>query len=34
VLDHEPGNPCQRVVANKKGWFDLVPETDVRGDLG
>lgn len=26
VLDHEPGNPCQRVVRNGKGWFDLVPD--------
>lgn len=26
VLDHEPGNPCQRVRRNEKGWFDLVPE--------
>ncbi len=34
VLDHEPGNPCQHVVPNNKGWFDLVPETDVRGDIG
>ncbi|MFZ4573703.1 MAG: MBL fold metallo-hydrolase [Phycisphaerales bacterium] len=33
VLDHEPGNPCQHAVANSKGWFDLVPETNVRGDL-
>jgi glyoxylase-like metal-dependent hydrolase (beta-lactamase superfamily II) len=24
VLDHEPGNPCQRVKRNDKGWFDLV----------
>jgi len=23
VLDHEPGNPCQRVRRNEKGWFDL-----------
>jgi glyoxylase-like metal-dependent hydrolase (beta-lactamase superfamily II) len=26
VLDHEPGNPCQRVVKNDKGWFDLVAD--------
>ena len=26
VLDHEPGNPCQRVRRNEKGWFDLVPD--------
>lgn len=26
VLDHEIGNPCQRVRANDRGWFDLVPE--------
>jgi glyoxylase-like metal-dependent hydrolase (beta-lactamase superfamily II) len=26
VLDHEPGNPCQRVRRNDKGWFDLSPE--------
>lgn len=26
VLDHEPGNPCQRVRANDKGWFDLIPD--------
>ena len=25
VLDHEPGNPCQRVRRNEKGWYDLVP---------
>ncbi len=24
-LDHEPGNPLQRVRENTKGWFDLVP---------
>lgn len=34
VLDHEPGNPCRRVVANNKGWFDLHAESDIRGDLG
>jgi glyoxylase-like metal-dependent hydrolase (beta-lactamase superfamily II) len=27
VLDHEPGNPCQRVRRNEKGWFDLVPDS-------
>ena len=26
VLDHEPGNPCQRVRANDRSWFDLVPD--------
>ena len=26
VLDHEPGNPCQRVRENGKGWFELVAE--------
>jgi glyoxylase-like metal-dependent hydrolase (beta-lactamase superfamily II) len=26
VLDHEPGNPCQRVRRNDKGWYDLIPE--------
>jgi glyoxylase-like metal-dependent hydrolase (beta-lactamase superfamily II) len=26
VLDHEPGNPCVRVRANARGWFDLVPD--------
>ncbi len=26
VLDHEPGNPCQHVKRNDKGWFDLVPD--------
>jgi glyoxylase-like metal-dependent hydrolase (beta-lactamase superfamily II) len=29
VLDHEPGNPCQRVRADGKGWFELVPEEDM-----
>lgn len=24
VLDHEPGNPIRRAVANDKGWYDLV----------
>ena len=28
VLDHEPGNPLQRVKRNDKGWFDLVPEDE------
>lgn len=23
VLDHEPGNPCQRVKRNDRGWYDL-----------
>ena len=27
VLDHEPGNPCHRVQANDKGWFDLIPDS-------
>ena len=26
VLDHEPGNPCKRVKANSKGWFDLLDD--------
>lgn len=26
VLDHELGNPCQRVTRNAKGWFDLIPD--------
>jgi glyoxylase-like metal-dependent hydrolase (beta-lactamase superfamily II) len=26
VLDHEPGNPLQRVRRSDRGWFDLVPE--------
>jgi glyoxylase-like metal-dependent hydrolase (beta-lactamase superfamily II) len=26
VLDHEPGNPCQRVEMDSKGWFRLKPE--------
>ncbi len=26
VLDHEPGNPCQRAKRNDKGWYDLVPD--------
>ena len=26
VLDHEPGNPCQRVKPNDKGWFDLTED--------
>lgn len=29
VLDHEPGNPCLRVRANSKGWFDLVPDEEA-----
>lgn len=28
VLDHEPGNPCQRVEVDGKGWFRLVGETN------
>jgi glyoxylase-like metal-dependent hydrolase (beta-lactamase superfamily II) len=24
ILDHEPGNPCQRVRADGKGWFEMV----------
>lgn len=32
VLDHEPGNPCQHVRANEKGWFNLEPvDTPPRG---
>lgn len=34
VLDHEPGNPCQRVRANSKGWYDLVPEAPIEGEDG
>jgi glyoxylase-like metal-dependent hydrolase (beta-lactamase superfamily II) len=26
VLDHEPANPCRRVRANDKGWYDLVED--------
>lgn len=26
VLDHEPGNPCQRVRPDGKGWFRLIAE--------
>lgn len=26
VLDHEPGNPCQRVKRNEKGWYELVAD--------
>jgi glyoxylase-like metal-dependent hydrolase (beta-lactamase superfamily II) len=26
VLDHEPGNPCRRVRANDKGWFELADD--------
>jgi glyoxylase-like metal-dependent hydrolase (beta-lactamase superfamily II) len=33
VLDHEPGNPCQRVRNDGKGWFQLVEEKDVEGLL-
>ncbi len=29
VLDHEPGNPCVRVRAGAKGWFELAPEAGV-----
>ncbi len=29
VLDHEAGNPCVRVKANARGWFDLVPEEEA-----
>jgi glyoxylase-like metal-dependent hydrolase (beta-lactamase superfamily II) len=25
VLDHEPGNPCQKVKPDGKGWYQLVP---------
>jgi hypothetical protein len=28
VLDHEPGNPVQRVRANDKGWYDLVADAE------
>ena len=33
VLDHEPGNPCHMVTANNKGWFDLHPVSDIRGEI-
>jgi glyoxylase-like metal-dependent hydrolase (beta-lactamase superfamily II) len=26
VLDHEPGNPLQKVRRNDRGWFDLMPQ--------
>ena len=26
VLDHEPGNPLQRVRRDGKGWYELLPE--------
>ncbi len=26
ILDHEPGNPVQRVTRNDRGWFDLVAD--------
>jgi hypothetical protein len=26
VLDHEPGNPLQRVRPDGKGWYKLIPE--------
>jgi hypothetical protein len=26
VLDHEPGNPCQRVRRDRKGWHTLQGE--------
>ena len=26
VLDHEPGNPCQRVRRDGKGWYTLMPD--------
>lgn len=29
VLDHEPGNPCQRVRLDGKGWYELVPEERI-----
>lgn len=28
VLDHEPGEPRQRVRPDQSGWFDLLPEPD------
>ncbi len=28
VLDHEPGNPCQRARRNDKGWYDLVADAE------
>jgi glyoxylase-like metal-dependent hydrolase (beta-lactamase superfamily II) len=34
VLDHEPGNPCQRVKANGKGWYDLEPDEGALRQAG
>ncbi len=34
VLDHEPGNPCRRVVANEKGWFDLTADERAAAAAG
>lgn len=31
VLDHEPGNPCQRVRSDGRGWFKLVPDEKSSG---
>ena len=28
VLDHEPGNPLQRVRADGKGWYKLIAESN------
>jgi glyoxylase-like metal-dependent hydrolase (beta-lactamase superfamily II) len=30
VLDHEPGNPLQRVRADGKGWYTLIPQPQDR----
>jgi glyoxylase-like metal-dependent hydrolase (beta-lactamase superfamily II) len=29
ALDHEPGNPLQRVRRNSRGWFDLIPAEEA-----
>lgn len=34
VLDHEPGNPCRRVRANEKGWYDLEEDAEAARDAG
>lgn len=34
VLDHEPGNPCVRVRANEKGWYDLHADEAASADAG
>lgn len=34
VLDHEPGNPCRRVTANEKGWYDLTEDAEAAANAG